>query len=630
MTALDCLEAATWCRLEPPPRLNVSEWADEHRVLSAESSASPGRWRTAMVEYLREIQDAIGDPQTETIVFMKSAQIGGSEALVNVLLYSLVNDPGPAMYLLPTLELASAFSKDRLQPAIRDCAALRDMVGTPRSRDADNTILRKGVAGAVLTIAGANSPASLSSRPVRLVLADEIDRWPASIGAEGDPLSLAIRRTTAFRRRKILLVSTPTLKGASRIEDWWNVSDQRLYHTPCPRCAEPFVIEWEHLRWDAGDPATARLECPHCAGVIEDRERPAMIAAGQWRASAPFAGIRGYRAWEIVAPWRRLADIVGSFLVAKRSLETRQVWENTCRARLWEAPGESVEPSHLLLRREAYAAELPAGVVAVTCGVDVQDSYLAALVVGWGRGEESWVVHYANLPGDPARPEVWSELEALLLRRWAHELGPTLPVLACCVDSGGHRTQAVYSWVMPRQPRRVHATIGRSGGTHGMLVSPPKPIRPTTGPGTVLLRVVDTDQAKSLLYSRLRLTERAGPEVVHFPMTVGEQFFSELTAERLVTKRNKYGVPTKTWERQQAKNEALDAFALALGALRIVATPARLEEWAKQVAAAAAAAVTHAAPPGEAGLDASTPPAVPTPAARPAVRRVSRSLYLSR
>jgi phage terminase large subunit GpA-like protein len=197
-TALDRLEDETWARWAPPPQLTVSEWSDLHRVLSPETSAEPGRWQTSRVPYLREIQDAVNDPRVETIVFLKSSQLGATEALVNTLCYELTCDPGPCMFIMPTLDLASSFSKDRLQPAIRDCAVLRDMVGAPRSRDADNSILRKGVAGAVLTISGANSPASLSSRPVRFVLADEIDRWPATVGAEGDPLALAIKRRPRF------------------------------------------------------------------------------------------------------------------------------------------------------------------------------------------------------------------------------------------------------------------------------------------------------------------------------------------------------------------------------------------------------------------------------------------------
>jgi phage terminase large subunit GpA-like protein len=388
MNALDRVEAETWRRLDPPPRLDVSAWADEHRVLSPESSPAPGRWRTAVVPHVREIMDAIRDPQTETIVFLKSAQIAATESLINVLLYTLANDPGPSMYIMPTLELAAAFSKDRLMPAIRDCDVLRDQIGAPRSRDSDNSILRKGVAGAVLTISGANSPASLSSRPVRLLLADEIDRFPASVGAEGDPLSLAIKRTAAFRRRKILLASTPTVKGASRIEDWWEVSDKRQWHVPCPRCSEKFAIEWSHVRWMPGLPGTAHLECPLCQGRIEDRERPAMMAAGEWKATAPFSGVRGYRAWEIVAPWRRLSEIVTSFLVAKRNTETLRVWRNTCVAELWEEPGETVEPGSLILRREDYGGELPEGALVLTAGIDTQDDRLEALVVGWGPGEE--------------------------------------------------------------------------------------------------------------------------------------------------------------------------------------------------------------------------------------------------
>lgn len=223
--------------------------------------------------------------------------------MINVLLYTLANDPGPAMFTLPTLELASSFSKDRLQPAIRDCAVLRDLVGAPRSRDTDNPVLRKGVAGAVLTISGANSPASLSSRPVRLVMCDEVDRYPASVVVEGDPL---------------------------------------------------------------------------------------------------------------------------------------RVWRNTCVAELWEAPAERIEPSHLLLRRELYSSEVPAGAFALTCGVDCQDDRLEALVVGWGNHEESWVIARETLPGDPARPAVWAELDELLARTFKHETGVELKIAATCIDAGGH------------------------------------------------------------------------------------------------------------------------------------------------------------------------------------------------
>jgi len=236
-----------------------------------------------------------------------------------------------------------------------------------------------------------------------------------------------------------------------------------------------------------------------------------------------------------------------------------------------------------MLRREDYTGTVPSGVRLLTMGVDVQDDRLEALIVGWGPGEEAWVIERTPLPGDPARDDCWRELDELLMFDWPHADGGTLRILCTLVDAGGHRTQSVYNAVIPRQPRRVFASFGRSGGERGLLCSPPKAIRPANGTGTVQRRIVDVDQAKALLFSRLRVPE-PGPEYVHFPTGVGETFFDELTAEKFVTKRNKYGVPSKTWERIRERNESLDCFVLALAALRIIApTPARFDALAVKV-----------------------------------------------
>jgi phage terminase large subunit GpA-like protein len=578
---LDALDARDWRRWAPPPQLTLSQWADRERTLPPESSAEPGRWRTSRVPYLREPMDAIADRQVETVVLMAGSQVGKTEVLLNLVGYHMHLDPCPMLFISPTLEMSAAVSKDRIAPMIRDTPALRGIVAAPRSRDASNTTRHKAFAGGTLTLAGANSPASLASRPIRVLLADELDRWPASIGGEGDPLTLAMKRTSTFRRRKAVLVSSPTVKGASRVEDWWAISDQRRFHTPCPRCGVLFVIAWEHVRWEEGDPRTAHLECPHCLGRIEDLERPKMMAAGSWEATAPFQGVAGFHIWEMFAPWRTLVDQVGAFLAARRSLETRQAWTNTALGQLWEAPGERVEPSSLLLRREQYPAELPAGVQVLTCGVDTQDDRLEAVVVGWGAGEESWIIARETDMGDPARPDVWRDLDELLATEWQHELGGTMRVQCTLVDAGGHRTQSVYSAVIPRQVRRVFASFGRAnGGEKGFLVSPPKAIRPANGTGNVMRRIVDVDQCKALIFSRLRLVDH-GAGYVHFPLSLGETFFDELTAETLVTKRNKYGVPTKTWEQTRERNESLDCFVLSLAALRVLApTPARFDKLA--------------------------------------------------
>lgn len=575
-------------RFAPPPRLSLSEWADQFRILTAEATAEPGRWRTRRVPYLREPMDVISDRHVDTVVIMASSQTGKTEVLLNLIGRHIHLDPAPMMLIEPTLDMAKAISTDRIAPMIEAMPVLHDRVSPARSRSSSNTVLRKGFPGGHLTLAGSNSPASLASRPIRILLGDEVDRWAASVGrksktasgSEGDPLTLAVKRTTTFRRRKIIIVSSPTIKGASRVEDWYEISDKRRLHVPCPRCSERFVIRWSDVRWTDRDTSTAHLVCPNCSGRIEDTERPKMIAAGVWIAEKPFAGVAGFHVWEMYSPWRSLRDQVQAFLVSLTSMEKRQAWTNTALGETWEAPGEKVDASALLLRREAYTATVPTGVQVLTMGVDVQDDRLEALVVGWGEGEESWIVARETWYGDPAQPEVWKDLDEVLEAGWACEDGGQLRIQCTLVDSGGHKTQAVYNGVIPRQRQRVFASKGRSGGISGLLVSPSRPIRPRDGSGTVLLRVIDPDQGKILIFGRLKMDD-PGPEYIHFPDSLGEQFFDELTAEKLVTKRNKFGVPTKVWEQVRERNESLDCFVLAHAALRIVApTPKHFEKLA--------------------------------------------------
>jgi len=581
VSPLSALVSRTLKRFAPPPRLTLSEWADAERILTAESSAEPGRWRTSRVPYLREPMNVISDRHIETVVIMASSQTGKTEVLMNLLGYHMHLDPAPIMFIEPTLDMASAVSKDRIAPMLTSTPALEGLIAT-KTRDGSNTVLHKSFPGGHVTLSGANSPASLASRPIRVLLADEVDRWPDSAGTEGDPLTLAIKRTTTFRRRKIVIVSSPTVKGASRIEDWWEVSDKRRYWTPCPRCGESFVLQWKCVRWEDRRPESAHLICPLCGGRVEDFERQKMIGAGEWRAEAPASGVAGFHVWEIFAPWRTLRDLVDSFLKSLHSFETRQAWTNTSLGETWEEPGEKVDSAALLLRRETYTAVVPGDVLVITAGIDCQDDRLEALIVGWGRGEESWVITRETWYGDPSQPEVWSDLDEVLGTAWLRADGSALRIQCSLIDSGGHRTQAIYSGVIPRQRERVFASKGRSGGDKGLLVSPPKPIRPRNGSGTVLLRIVDPDQGKSLLFSRLQIVT-PGPEFVHFPDALGEQFFKELTSEKLVTKRNKFGVPTKVWEQVQDRNETLDCFVLAHAALRIVApTPVQFERMATE------------------------------------------------
>jgi len=569
------LEQAFYRALAPPPDLTVSQWADEYRVLSPEASAEPGRWDTARAPYQREIMDAILDSTIETIVVMSSAQIGKSEMLLNMLGYTIDVDPAPVLLVQPTLEMAEAFSKDRIDPMLRDSPVLRDKIRDAK-RDASNTIRHKTFPGGHITLAGSNSPASLASRPIRLLLGDEIDRWDVS--SEGDPLALAEKRTTTFWNRKHLLVSTPTIKGISRIEAKYAESDQRRCYVACPHCATRHVLAWKHVHWTNHDPATAHLVCPECGGVIDESGRQEMLSDPEWRASAPFTGTAGFHVWEAYSPWRRLADIVADFLEAKKAPDTLQVFVNTSLGESWEdQQGEQQEPGALLARREPYKAAVPDGACCLTMGVDVQDDRLEALVIGWGPGEESWVIDAHVFPGDPQRPEPWQGLDLLLARSYTHETGALLPIAATCIDTAGHRTQHVYDYVAKRQHQRVHAIIGRDGSDRP-IISAPAQKRSGRDIRKVALFTVGTDTCKGLIYSRLKVTEH-GPGYVHFPLPhqvgqefragVDEEFFAQLTAERLITKF-KSGVPVRSWIRTRPRNEALDMTVYAIAALRLL------------------------------------------------------------
>lgn len=613
--------------LAPPPRVTVSEWADQERRLSSEASAEPGRWRTDRAEYQRGIMDAVRDPSAHTVVIQSSAQVGKTEILLNALGYAIAMDPGPMLGIYPTLEMAQAFSKDRLGPMFRDTPALRGKVSEEKTRDASQTLLRKSFPGGHLSLAGANSPVSLASRPIRFVFADDVDRFPPTVGTEdrgeGDPLELGIKRTTTFWNRKILIASTPTVKGLSRIESWYGISDQRRYHVPCPRCEAPHVLEWRHVRWTDRDPATAHLVCPACGGRIESHERPAMIRAGQWRATAPFTGIAGFALWEAYSPWVSLSELVAKFLeVNQKGREALRVFVNTSLGETWEDEASQVEPHALLARAEEYPASAPAGVCCLTAGVDTQDDRLEVVVIGWGLGEEAWIVDVRTLPGDPQRPETWGQLDGILSTPYQHERGAMLPILATCVDSAGHRTDYVYRYVAARQHLRVFATVGRSGDRP--IVSAPTQKKTGRNPRPVALYTVGVDMGKSLLMSRLGLAA-PGPGYLHLPkghLGVHEEFAAQLTSEKLVTKYVK-GIPTREWVQTRARNEALDCTVLAFTALRMLNPNLALmaQRVFSAVADSPAPPVTPQAP-----IPAAAP--VAPPPRRPAARRVWRSGYL--
>jgi phage terminase large subunit GpA-like protein len=510
--------------------------------------------------------DAVSDPLIESVVVMSSAQVGKTEVVQNVLGYHAHQDPAPMLVVMPTLEMAEAYSKDRLAPMIRDTPVLSGLIADAKSRDSGNTLLHKTFPGGHITLAGSNSPASLASRPVRIVLCDEVDRYPVSAGAEGDPVNLARKRAATFWNRKFLLTSTPTIKGASRIESAYEGSDQRRYHVPCPHCETAQVLRWAQVRWPEGRPDEAVYVCEDCGAEVPHHRKAWMLAHGEWVAEAPFRGVAGFHISELYSPWRTWAQVATDFLEARRLPETLKTWVNTALGEPWEEEGETVDDTGLLARREGYTLDdPPEGLRLLVVGVDVQADRLEATHLG-AAGDELWVLGHTVLWGPPAEALVWRDLDALIAR----PVGGLLP-RCVAVDSGGHHTSHVYRYARERLARGVVAVKGVAGMGKPVVSKGNK-----VGREQVRVHLVGTDTAKALLIGRLKVLE-PGPGYVHFAGDLDDEYFAQLTAEKAIIRYVK-GQMRREWEKIRPRNEALDCMVYALAALQVAAprgTPPR-------------------------------------------------------
>ncbi|RII32886.1 phage terminase large subunit family protein [Clostridium chromiireducens] len=547
--------------LAPPPKLTASQWADSYRKLSKEASAEPGQWRTDRASYQREIMDATNDPEVETVVVMSSAQVGKSEIILNIIGYFMDYDPSPMLLLQPTLEMAEAFSKDRLAPMLRDTPVLKDKIGDAKARNSGNTLLHKTFPGGHITMAGANSPSSLASRPIRVVLADEVDRYPLSAGTEGDPVNLAAKRTTTFWNRKKVYVSTPTIKGASRIETEYEDSTMEQWCLPCPYCGKHQPLTWGQLRFE-----DATMECLFCRERGTEAEWKS--GKGEWRARRKHRNKRGFHLNELASPWKRWTDIIEDFREAKKNTETLKVWVNTSLGESWEEQGEKADEETLMKRRERYNCQVPDKVLVLTAGVDTQDDRLEVEIVGWGMGKESWGVEYKAFYGDPSQSAIWSQLDSYLSRTWTYASGQGIVISCTCIDSGGHYTSEVYKFCKAREHRRIFAVKGQGGDGIPFVGRASR-----TNREKAALFNLGVDQGKETLLSRLKL-EFEGEGYCHFPMEgdrgYDEAYFKGLTSEKRIIKYYK-GKPKVEWlKKSGTRNEPLDIRNYATAALEIL------------------------------------------------------------
>lgn len=566
--------------LKPEPILKCSEWADRHRRLSNVASAEPGPWRTNRTPYLRELMDSLSsDSPVQEIVFMKGAQIGATEAANNAVGYWIDNAPGSILMVMPTDDTVKRNSTLRIDPMIQATPKLRDKVAEKRSRDASNTTKQKEFPGGVLILTGANSATGLRSTPVRYLVLDEVDGYPPDLDGEGSPVELAKKRTATYSKRKIFMLSTPTIHGTSIIEQEFESTDQRYYFVPCPICGTAQVLKFKNLKWQKGKPATARYQCEHCSELIEERHKTSMLEAGFWQATQPDRSSPfriGYHLSALYSPlgWYSWKDAAKDWEDAQDKPLKLKTFVNTVLGECYVEKGTAPDWEKLYNRREGYGFNTPPKEVCfVTAGADVQKDRIEVQVVGWGKGRRSWVIDYRILDGDTSQPDVWNSLAAMVGETWTRSDGMVLPMLMMAVDSG-FNTQHAYDFCRRFDASRVVPVKGQD--RQAIMLQPPKPVDVTINGqkvGNVRLWNIGVSLIKSELYGWLRLfkgEDGQEPEgYVHFP-EMGEHYFRGITAEKLVLTRNKKGYSVYEWKKEYDRNEPLDTFVYARAAAAII------------------------------------------------------------
>ncbi len=630
-TVEDIYSAAAAAGMRPDPLLTISQWADKYRTLSQRAAAEPGPWRTDRTPYLREIMDCLSPSSPmERTVFMKGAQIGGTECGNNWIGYVIHQAQGPMMAVQPTVEMAKRNSKQRIDPLIEESDVLRALVSDPRSRDSGNTMLSKEFPGGVLVMTGANSAVGLRSMAARYLFLDEIDGYPGDVDGEGDPINLAMARTRTFARRKVFMVSTPKITGLSRIEAVYEESDRRQYWLPCPVCREYQVLKFAQIRWPKGAPDKAVYVCEHCGQEIQNHQKQWMLARGQWRASpgSNWDGrTAGFHLSSLYSPvgWFSWGDAAKQFEQAQKNTSLLQVFVNTVLGETWTMLGDAPDWKRLYDRREQYkVGAVPRGAVFLTAGADVQKDRIEVEVVAWGRGKESWSVDYRVFEGDTSRLAVWDKLTALLNETYPNVAGLDMPIIQMAVDSG-YAAMEVYEWAR-RQGGRVLVIKGDVRAA--AVLGTPSPIE--VGPLGVKLKrgvrvwPVNSGMAKEELYRWLRLERPTDEDLekgipfpagyCHFPR-YSEEYFRQITAEQLVAKLVK-GYRRLEWQKMRDRNEALDCRVYARAAAARIGLDRYVEKHWR--AMEDRMGLQDQSP----GSEKDSPPRIPAPARPRAARRV--------
>lgn len=555
---LDALRHDALQALRPPPRLSLSAWIEREMRLPEGVSATPGRVRLWKPQV--GIADAISDPLIERVTLVKPVRVGFTTLLSGAVASYVANEPSPLLVLLPTEADCRDYMVSDLEPIFDATPTLSGLLSAEADDTGRNTLLSRRFPGGSLKVVAAKSPRNLRRHNVRILLIDECDGMEPT--PEGSPIILAERRTLSFSNRKIILGSTPTIEETSNVLRSYRNSDQRIFEVPCPECGAFNEIRWQHIEWQPDQAETAAYRCPHCEELIAERHKAAMVAEGQWRATARHViGHAGFRLNALVstlpnASWGRLA---AEFIAAKPHPDQLQVFVNTILAEGWREAADEADPHELASRAEPFSLSgIPAEVLSITAGVDVQrNDRLEVSLIGHTR-DSALVLHHAVIWGNPGDDVTWHELDELLKTTWHHPNGGTLRVDAAAVDSSdGTWTQRIYDFCRPRYARKVLAIKGAAGNRPPLTRSTSKT---ATGVPTPLF-IVGVDGLKQQILRRLQ-----SGRTIRFSDTLPPQYWEQVASERLVLRYVK-GQPVRRWERVPGRDaEALDCLVYALAA----------------------------------------------------------------
>lgn len=579
--------------LKPIPITLVSDWADANRYLTSESSAEPGRWTTDRTPYMREPMNCLSPNSSVCeVAFIKGVQISGTESALNVVGCFADISPCPIMYVMPTIDVAKGFSESRVDPMIANCPTLSQKIKPARERDSGNTKFTKKFPGGLLVISGANSAASLRSRPVRVLILDEVDAYPQNLDGEGSPVSLAKKRQATFGlKKKTFMLSTPTKEETSVIEPAYLASDQRKYHVPCPHCGVFQDLQFEQLKWDKGDPYSVKYKCIDCDELIEERYKTKMLAAGFWKQTAPqnLSPLkRGYHLNSLYSPigWMSWSDIVAEYEDAQGDEPKMITFTNTILAETYKTKGDIPEWNNLYNRREQYELNKPnKEVVFITVGVDVQKDRLELHIMGWCERKISYSIDYRSILGETSSTKVWDELAKVVEETWEREDGIILPMRLMAVDTG-YNTSFVYDFCRRFDTTRVIPIKGQD--KQGIMVAPPKQVDTTSAGkkiGKMKVWNVGVSLIKSEIYGWLKLEiaeDGTAPNgYMHFPQ-YNANFFRGITAEKLQFTIRK-GYRKYEWIKHYHENEPLDTTVYARAAAAVIGIDRMKHEHFEQI-----------------------------------------------